>query len=69
MSMEQHHIAGYLEHATILMLTFQQEQCGIIPLETGLFRLPVMASALGGVAEINDEESNELRVTTDKRKS
>lgn len=45
-------IGNYLESADVFVLPSRAEPFGIVLLEAGLFKLPVVASAVGGVLEI-----------------
>lgn len=45
-------IAGYLEAAAMFVLPSRNEPFGIVILEAGVFGLPVVATAVGGVTEI-----------------
>lgn len=48
-------ISGYLKAARLFVLPSRSEPFGIVILEAGVFALPVVASAVGGVREILDD--------------
>lgn len=51
-SVPHNQIALFLERATVFCLPSRSEPFGIVILEAGVFRLPVVASCIGGVPEI-----------------
>jgi glycosyltransferase involved in cell wall biosynthesis len=58
-------VGAYLAHATVFCLPSRAEPFGIAILEAGVYRLPVIASRVGGVPEIISDEETGLLVPPD----
>ncbi len=59
------YIAAYLERAAMFVLPSRIEPFGIVVLEAGVFGLPVIATAVGGVTEILNHGETGLLVPAD----
>ncbi|HET9114326.1 MAG TPA: glycosyltransferase family 4 protein [Burkholderiales bacterium] len=59
------YIAAYLERADMFVLPSRIEPFGIVVLEAGVFGLPVIATATGGVTEILEQGETGLLVPAD----
>ena len=58
-------INSFFGRATVFCLPSRAEPFGIVLLEAGAFRLPVVASSVGGIPEIIDDEETGLLVPPD----
>ncbi|WP_027996343.1 glycosyltransferase family 4 protein [Simplicispira psychrophila] len=55
-------VAGFFQQAEIFCLPSRQEAFGLVLLEAGAFALPVIASNVGGIAELIEDRVNGLLV-------
>ncbi len=62
-------IPSFLEHATLFCLSSRYEPFGIVLLEAGLFGLPVVATKVGGIVEIIEDNHTGLLVEPESSRS